>query len=295
MDIMRSFEKDKQEHTPSRGKLYVVATPIGNLEDITFRAVRVLKEVDLIAAEDTRQTRKLLSHYDIKTRLVSYHEHNKQSSGPELIKRLTNGETVALVSDAGTPAISDPGEDLVRLAIEAGIAVVPIPGASASISALVASGLSTASFRFIGFLPREKKKLRIELDRLAAEKATLIIYEAPHRLLATLQAMLDCWGDRRIAMIRELTKRYEEAARGTLQEAIAYLEHHPPKGEYVLVVEGGTGEAGEQSDTWWESLSAAEHVRHYEEQQLPRKEAMKKAALDRGISKRDLYQQWLQG
>lgn len=293
MDILRSFEKNNQE-SPSCGKLYLVATPIGNLEDMTFRAVRVLKEADLIAAEDTRQTRKLLTHFDIQTRLVSYHEHNKQSSGPELVKRMLAGETVALVSDAGTPAISDPGEDLVRIAIEEGIPVVPIPGASASISALVMSGLPTASFRFVGFLPREKKKLRAQLEQLAAETATMLIYEAPHRLQATLHAMHQSWGDRKIAMVRELTKRYEEAARGTLSEAIRHLEDHPPKGEYVLVVEGGSGQEAVQTAAWWERLSAEEHVRRYEEeQQLPRKEAMKKAAADRGVSRRDIYRELL--
>lgn len=280
---------------PAPGKLYLVATPIGNLEDITFRAVRILKEADVIAAEDTRQTRKLLSHYGIGGTVVSYHEHNKRTSGPALIARLKSGESVALVSDAGLPGISDPGEALVRLAVDAGIAVVPVPGPSAPLSALIVSGLPSTPFRFAGFLPRERKKLAEALDGLRRAEETLVLFESPHRLAATLQAMREALGNRRIALARELTKKHEEILRGTLDEALAHLAEHPPRGEYVLVVEGrgGDGEAGAAgaADAWWSPLGLAEHVRHYEEKLgLPRKAAMKRAADDRGLSRRDVYQ-----
>lgn len=293
MDVQRSFADERENMKRPPGTLYLVGTPIGNLEDMTFRAIRTLREADWIAAEDTRQTRKLLTHYDIQGKLVSYHEHNKQSSGAELIAKLLAGESVALVSDAGMPAISDPGEDLVGHAIAERIPVVPIPGATASVSALVMSGLPTARFRFAGFLPREKKKLRQSLEELADCTDTLIVYESPHRLKATLEAMLDVWGDRRIALIRELTKKFEEAARGTIAEVSRFLEDHPPKGEYCLVVEGRTTPPDTEDAAWWSSLSVEEHVRRYEERQLPRKEAMKKAAVDRGVSKRDIYNELL--
>lgn len=289
------------------GKLYLVATPIGNLEDMTYRAVRILQEADVIAAEDTRQTRKLLNRYGIGGTLVSYHEHNKRTSGPALVARMLAGQSVALVSDAGTPGISDPGEDLVRLAVEAGIAVVPVPGPSAAISALVASGLPTTPFRFTGFLPRGRRPLAEALKRLREAEETLVIYEAPHRLAATLGALRDALGNRRIAVARELTKIHEEVFRGRLDDALAHVAAHPPRGEYVLVVEGRRGEedgaagarpddgaggvsAGGGSGAWWSALSLAEHVRHYEEEGLPRKAAMKRAAEDRGLSRRDVYQ-----
>jgi len=291
LNIQRSFAQEQGHPSTGKGTLYIVGTPIGNLEDMTFRAIRVLREADWIAAEDTRQTRKLLTHYDIQGRLVSYHEHNKQASGSELIAKLLAGQSVALVSDAGMPAISDPGEDLVRLAIDQAIPVVPVPGPSASISALVISGLPTAQFRFAGFLPREKKKCKQVLQELANEKATLIVYEAPHRVKSTISMMLEVWGDRRLALIRELTKRYEEAARGMLSELLAHLEDYPPKGEYCLVVEGATVSAVSEATTWWSSLSIAEHVQHYELQGVPRKEALKKAAVDRGVPKREIYNQ----
>lgn len=293
MDVQRSFADEGKEGTGS-GKLYLVATPIGNLADMTYRAVDILREADVIAAEDTRQTRKLLSHYDIGGTLVSYHEHNKRTSGPQLIDRLVAGQSVALVSDAGLPGISDPGEDLVRLAIEAGIAVVPVPGASAALTALIVSGLSSAAFRFVGFLPRERNKLADALERLQREEDTLIVYESPHRLVATLTAMRDVLGNRRIVLARELTKKHEEIARGTLDEALAFLADHPPRGEYVVVVDGFSEEAeaaAAPADAWWSPLTVAEHVRHYEDKLgLARKEAMKRTALDRGVSRRDVYQ-----
>ncbi|WP_438448932.1 16S rRNA (cytidine(1402)-2'-O)-methyltransferase [Gorillibacterium sp. sgz5001074] len=294
------IQKSYADRPGSEGTLYLVATPIGNLEDMTFRAVRTLKEADIIAAEDTRQTRKLLTHFDIGGRLVSYHEHNKHASGPELVRLMKEGQTIALVSDAGLPAISDPGEDLVRLAVEEGIRVVPVPGANAALSALIASGLPTAGFRFGGFLPREKKGLKEALAPLAGDPATFLCYESPHRVAKTLEAMLDVWGNRRVVLARELTKRYEEFTRGTLEEALAYLEEHPPLGEYCLVVEGAQAGAASgaygvaDSGDWWQAKSIREHVDHYGEQGLDRKEAMKKAAQDRGVSKREIYQALLE-
>jgi len=295
MRIQTSFRTTDSKQAQT-GTLYIVGTPIGNLEDMSYRAIRTLREADLIAAEDTRQTRKLLTHFEIAGRLVSYHEHNKAASGPELIRLLEEGQSVALVSDAGLPGISDPGEDLVREAAQRGIAVVPIPGPNAALSALVISGLSTEQFLFAGFPPRERKSLTKWLEKLAALDATLLVYESPHRIAKTLQAMLDIWGDRRIAVIRELTKRYEEAARGTISEALRMLEERPPQGEYCLVVEGGDGGNGATTTDrpWWEELSVPAHVRHYEETGESRKEAMRKAAADRGEARRDIYQACLQ-
>lgn len=277
---------------PKRGVLYLVATPIGNLEDMTYRAVRILREADCIAAEDTRQTRKLLSHFEIRTRLVSYHEHNKQASGPELVRLMRDeGLAIALVSDAGLPAVSDPGADLVRLAAEAGIAVIPVPGANAALSGLIASGLPTDRFTFVGFAPRERKEQRLEVERLKTAPETLLFYESPHRIVKTLEAMGEAWGThRRICVARELTKRYEEFLRGTIAECLEHLADHPPQGEYVLIAEGATAEERRASEqAWWEPLSLEEHVARYEEQGDSRKEAMKKTASDRGVSKRDVY------
>ena len=219
---------------------------------------------------------------------MSKHEHNKRTSGPELVSRMISGESVALVTDAGLPAISDPGEDLVKLAIENGIAVIPIPGANAALSALIISGLPTGRFRFIGFLPREKKNMRKVLEHLEKEQDTLLFYESPHRIKATLENMFLVLGNRRIAMARELTKKFEEVTRGTIEEAILYLEQHPSKGEYCIVVEGQTVVSDEET-VWWEHLTIAAHVEHYVKNQVPRKEAMKRAANDRGIPKRDVY------
>lgn len=294
MNVQRSYAE-----RGDGGALYLVATPIGNLEDMTFRAVRILKEADIIAAEDTRQTRKLLTHFEIAGRLVSYHEHNKIHSGPELVRLLQEGQSIALVSDAGLPAISDPGQDLVRLAIEADIPVIPIPGANAALSALIVSGLDTTGFRFVGFLPRDKKGLREKLSSLQGVKETLLFYESPHRVGKTLEAMLQVWGNRQVVLARELTKRYEEFARGTLEEALVMLEASPPLGEYCLVVEGASADAAGEQDiaaeaSWWKALTVAEHVERYEADGLNRKEAMKKAAGDRGVSRRDIYQELLE-
>lgn len=289
MNRQKSYEKTNGAEVG--GSLYLVGTPIGNLEDMTMRAIRTLKEVDLIAAEDTRQTRKLLTHFDIHTRLVSYHEHNKTASGPELIRMLQDGQSIALVSDAGLPAISDPGADLVEEAVKHNISVIPIPGANAALSALIMSGLSTETFMFAGFLPREKKSLHKRLAVLASSPATMLLYESPHRIKKTLAALLETLGNRRIAVVRELTKRHEEAIRGTVSECIEWFEEHQPLGEFCIVVEGaGEAEAAEAEslNAWWTELDLEAHVSHYEAT-MSRKDAIKQAATDRGLSKRDVY------
>ncbi|SFT28624.1 16S rRNA (cytidine(1402)-2'-O)-methyltransferase [Paenibacillus sp. BC26] len=293
MIVQRSFNAADTGSDSGAGTLYLVGTPIGNLEDMTFRAIRILKEVDMIAAEDTRQTRKLLNHFEISTRIVSYHEHNKEASGPELVRLLASGQSIALVSDAGLPAISDPGADLVAAAAENGIAVVPIPGANAALSALIISGLPTEKFLFTGFPPRERKSLTAWLQHLHRQDATLICYESPHRIIKTLAVMLEQLGDRKMAMVRELTKRHEEAARGTISECMAWLEENPPLGEYCLVIAGVSKEEAAQlqqdDPVWWSGLELEEHVSRYEEQGEDRKEAIKRTALDRGLQKRDVY------
>lgn len=286
MHIQKSFQPSSRT-----GTLYLVGTPIGNLEDMTYRAVRILQEVDWIAAEDTRQTRKLLNHFGIRGNLVSYHEHNVQESGERLIRYLNEGRSVALVSDAGLPAISDPGHDLVVRAAKEGIPVVPIPGANAALSALIVSGLPTERFLFVGFLPRERKKQREALVELKDIRATLLVYEAPHRLAKTLLAMLEVLGNREIAMVRELTKLHEEVVRGTIEECVRLLEETPALGEYCLVVSGEGAESATDRAPWWAPLELEDHVRHYEESGLARKEAMRRAAADRGLSRRDVYNQ----
>ncbi|MBP1967198.1 16S rRNA (cytidine(1402)-2'-O)-methyltransferase [Paenibacillus aceris] len=287
LNVQKSYREDGN----AAGTLYLVATPIGNLEDMTFRAIRILKEVSLIAAEDTRQTRKLLTHFEVATRLVSYHEHNKQASGPELVRLLLEGQSIALVSDAGLPAISDPGYDLVRMAVEQGVPVVPIPGANAALSALIASGLPTERFTFVGFLPREKKDQTKVLEGLQHVQDTLLFYESPHRVDKTLTRMAEVWGpERRVCLARELTKRYEEFLRGTIAECLEHLAQHPPQGEYCVIAEGASAESAKQAaDGWWEAMTLGEHVEHYEGLGSDRKEAMKQAASDRGLSKRDVY------
>ncbi|MNW33133.1 Ribosomal RNA small subunit methyltransferase I [compost metagenome] len=292
VQVQKSFEEDKSGGS-AYGKLYLVATPIGNLEDMTYRAVRTLQEADIIAAEDTRNTRKLLTHFEITPgKLLSYHEHNKAASGPELIRFIIEGKNLALVSDAGLPAISDPGSDLVKLAIEAGISVIPVPGANAALSALIVSGLSTSRFQFIGFMPRDNKERGTLLQSLQDEESTLLMYESPHRLIKTLDSIIEVLGDREVVLARELTKRYEEMTRGILSECLLWLEDHPPLGEYCIVVAGARPEeVKERRDAWWQSMTIEEHVNYYEQQEgSDRKEAMKKAAGDRGVSKRDIYQ-----
>ncbi len=276
------------------GKLYLCATPIGNLEDITYRVVRVLQEVDLIAAEDTRNSIKLLNHFEIKTPMTSYHEHNKFEKGKKLVEKLQEGMNLALITDAGTPGISDPGEELVRMCYEAGIEVTSLPGAAACITALTLSGLSTRRFSFEAFLPADKKEKQEVLKELANETRTIILYEAPHRLVRTLEELITVLGDRRITVCRELTKKHETAFTTTIQAAIDYYRESEPKGECVLVIEGKSREELRKEEvSKWEELTIEEHMKYYMGQGIEKKEAMKKVAKDRGISKRDVYQEIL--
>jgi len=273
--------------------LYLVATPIGNLDDITLRALKVLRECDFVAAEDTRVTGKLLAAYEIKKPCVTYEEHTKRSAGETILRRLKDGESCALVTDAGTPGISDPGEDLVRLCVENGVSVVPIPGACAVVNALIVSGFSTRRFVFEGFLQGKDREKAERLTDLAGEKRTLVFYEAPHRLVDTLTMMAEAFGgQRRIALCRELTKLNEEVMRTTLGGAVAYYGENQPRGEYVLVVEGISADAA-QEVPFWEALSIREHVAHYEAAGLSRKDAIKSAARDRGVPKNDVYQEMI--
>ena len=276
------------------GKLYLCATPIGNLEDMTYRVVRTLGEVDLIAAEDTRNSIKLLNHFEIKTPMTSYHEHNKIEKGHKLIEKLQSGMNIALITDAGTPGISDPGEELVKMCYEAGIEVTSLPGAAACITALTLSGLSTRRFVFEAFLPSDKKEKQEVLKELQNETRTMILYEAPHRLIRTLQELLEAMGNRRITVCRELTKKHETAFQTTFEDAITYYEEHEPKGECVIVVEGRSREELRQEEvSKWEELSVQEHMDYYLNQGIDKKEAMKMVAKDRGVPKRDIYQQLL--
>jgi 16S rRNA (cytidine1402-2'-O)-methyltransferase len=274
------------------GTLYIVGTPIGNLEDITARALRILREVAVIAAEDTRQTRKLLNHFEIPTPAVSYHEHNQRTAGPQLIERLLAGDDVAVVTDAGMPAISDPGADLVRLALEAGIPVVPVPGPTAFTTALVVSGLNTDRFVFEGFLPAKGKERRAALERLKAESRTWILYEAPHRVIETLEDLRDALGDRPMAAARELTKVYEEVRRGTPAELLGHFAEHAPRGEFVLVISGAPAEEVQVAEATPEALSQA--VATLEATGVDRKTAMKQVADRFGLTKRDVYQALLE-
>ena len=279
-------EKNKVE----KSTLYLVATPIGNLADITERAIKVLSEVDFIAAEDTRNSVRLLSALGIKKELVSYHEHNKKSSGERLVARLLGGESCAVITDAGMPAISDPGEDIVKLCADAGITVSVIPGACAAVSALSISGLGTRRFAFEGFLSANKSERKKHLTKLKNEDRTLIFYEAPHKLRATVSDMCEILGaDRKIAFCRELTKLNEEIKRTTLGEAVVFYEANEPRGEYVLVVEGFSGEVVNDEVASLLDMTPEDHVRSYEEKGLARMDAIKKAAKDRGLSKSELY------
>ena len=281
------------------GILYLCATPIGNLGDMTYRAVQTLKEADLIAAEDTRNSIRLLQHFDIHVPMTSYHEYNKIEKGRKLVEKLLEGQTIVLISDAGMPGISDPGQELTAMCIEAGIRVSVLPGASAGLTALVMSGLSSRRFCFEGFLPSEKedkKARRAVLDRLAAETRTTIFYEAPHRLVRTLEALEGAAGpDRRIAVCRELTKKHEDTFRGTLAQAFLFYSENVPRGEFVLILEGASAAGLEAEDrASWQKIPLKEHVQLYLDQGMERKEAMKAAAKDRGISKRDVYAQLLE-
>ncbi|MDE5864611.1 MAG: 16S rRNA (cytidine(1402)-2'-O)-methyltransferase [Lachnospiraceae bacterium] len=277
------------------GRLYICATPIGNLEDITLRVLRILKEVDLIAAEDTRNSIRLLNHFEIKTPMTSYHEYNRYDKAAKLVQKLQQGANVALITDAGTPAISDPGEELVRQCLEAGIEVTSLPGPSAFVTALTISGKATRRFCFEAFLPYDRKERRQVLEELKKETRTILIYEAPHKLKKTLQDLYETLGDRPISLCRELTKKYETNFRTTLEGAIRYYEEEEPRGEFVLVIEGARREVireEELRDVL--AMSVPEHVALYENQGMDRKEAMKQAARDRGVGKREIYQALLE-
>ncbi|MBR4341092.1 MAG: 16S rRNA (cytidine(1402)-2'-O)-methyltransferase [Lachnospiraceae bacterium] len=278
------------------GTLYICATPIGNLEDITMRVLRILKEVDLIAAEDTRNSIKLLNHFEINTPMTSYHEYNKIDKGHTLIAKLLEGQNIALITDAGTPAISDPGEELVRMAHEAGITVTSLPGACACITALTVSGLPTRRFAFEAFLPQDKKERKQILEELSGEIRTIILYEAPHHLIKTLGDLRETLGNRRLTVCRELTKKHETIFRTTVEDAIAYYTENEPKGECVLVIEGRSiEEIKEENRTEWQKLSIEEHVHMYISCGMDKKEAMKAAAKDRGVSKQEIYKALLSG
>lgn len=273
------------------GVLYLCATPIGNLEDMTFRAVRILKEVDLIAAEDTRNSIKLLQHFDITTPMTSYHEFNKIEKARKLLDMLHEGKSIAVITDAGTPGISDPGEELVAMCFEEGIEVNALPGAAACITAVTTSGQACRRFCFEAFLPKDKKERTRVLEEISGETRTIIIYEAPHHLRGTLVELREVLGDRSITLCRELTKRYEEKRRTTLEEAISYYETREPKGEYVLVIAGKSKEQVLQEQrSQWEEMSIEEHMEMYLSRDMSKKDAMKAVAKDRGVSKRDIYQ-----
>lgn len=273
------------------GKLYLCATPIGNLEDITFRVLNTLKEVDLIAAEDTRHSIKLLNHFDIKTPMTSYHEFNKVEKAKYLVEKMKEGVNVALITDAGTPGISDPGEELVRQCYEAGIELTSLPGSAACITALTMSGMATRRFAFEAFLPSDKKEKQVILEELKNETRTIILYEAPHRLVRTLTELMEVLGDRKISICRELTKKYETVFRTTFSGALAFYGAEEPKGECVIVIEGKSfDEIKKEKEQAWETMPIEEHMDKYLSQGMERKEAMKQVAKDRGISKRDVYQ-----
>ncbi len=276
------------------GTLYLVATPIGNLEDMTFRAVRILKEADEIAAEDTRNSRKLLAHFDIHTPMTSYHEFNRYDKAKVLVQHLLEGKNIALITDAGTPGISDPGEVLVEECYAAGVPVVPVPGACAAVNALISSGQSTRRFAFEAFLPRDKKERQRVLEELKNETRTIVLYEAPHHLKGTLEDLEHALGDRSLTLCKELTKRHESFSKTSIAEARILFEGEEPRGEYVLVVAGRSRqELEEEARASWEKMSITEHVAYLVEQGTDEKDAMKKVAKERGISKSDVYREWI--
>lgn len=273
------------------GMLYLCATPIGNLEDMTPRVIETLKQVDVIAAEDTRNSIKLLNHFDIHTPMTSYHEYNKVEKARQLIGQMLNGQNIALITDAGTPAISDPGEVLVQMCHQNGIKVTSLPGPAACITALTLSGLSTRRFCFEGFLPSDKKEKKEILEELSRESRTIILYEAPHHLVRTLEELQEALGDRKITLCRELTKRFETVMPTTISAALSFYQEEEPRGEYVLVVEGKSlEEKRKEAIASWESMSIEEHMAHYEGQGMDAKSAMKAVAKDRGVGKREIYQ-----
>jgi len=276
------------------GKLYLCATPIGNLEDITFRVVRTLKEADVIAAEDTRNSIKLLNHFEIKTPLTSYHEFNKYDKAKVLLSRMLGGENIALITDAGTPGISDPGEELVRQCYEAGVEVTSLPGAAACVTALTLSGLSTRRFAFEAFLPADKKEKAAILEELKSETRTIIIYEAPHRLKKTIAELLSVLGNRRLTAVKELTKLHENVFLTTFEEALDYYEENEPRGEFVLVIEGRKiEELKKEKEASFQEMDINEHMKLYLDNGMDKKEAMKAVAVDRGIPKREVYKMLL--
>ena len=276
------------------GRLFLCATPIGNLEDITMRVLRTLKEVDLIAAEDTRNSKKLLNYFEIQTPMTSYHEYNKIEKAYELVGKMKNGTNVALITDAGTPGISDPGEELVRICYDEGIEVTSLPGPCACVTALTLSGLPTRRFCFEAFLPPDKKQKQEILEELKTETRTIILYEAPHRLVRTLEELKEALGDRKITVCRELTKKHETCFQTTLERAALFYREQEPKGECVIVLEGRSRlEMEREKQAQWKELSVREHVAYYLQQGIEKKEAMKRAAKDRGVSKRDIYQELL--
>ncbi len=292
MNDIKSFESiippEKEKNAVLSGVLYLVATPIGNLSDMTERAIKVLSEVDFVAAEDTRNSGKLLSHFGIKKPMVSYFEHNKKEKGLSIVSRIEAGESCALITDAGMPAISDPGEDIVRLCAARGVPVSVIPGACAAVSALAVSGLYTGKFIFEGFLSTVTSERRETLEALKTERRTIIFYEAPHKLRATLSDLHKAFGDRKISLCRELTKLNEEVLRMTLSEAVAYYEETQPRGEYVLVLEGASKEE-EKANAFWAEMDEFQHVAHYTELGLSKNDAIKAAARDRGVGKSEIY------
>ena len=291
INIEKKVITDREEIMGQPGILYLCATPVGNLEDITDRVLRTLKEVDLIAAEDTRNSIKLLNHFDIHTPMTSYHEFNKIEKAHQLVEKLQQGQNIALITDAGTPGISDPGEELVRIAMDAGIAVTSLPGAAACITALTMSGQATRRFAFEAFLPRDKKERLQVLEELKHETRTIVLYSAPHHLLKTHEELHAVLGNRGISVCRELTKKHEEVQKTTLEDVISYYKDNEPRGEYVLVVEGkALREVEAEAREQWESVSLEDHMAIYTGQGFPKKEAMKLVAKDRGMTKRDVYQ-----
>ena len=286
MKAQKSFENESQ------AVLYLVPTPIGNLEDMTFRTINILKQVDIIAAEDTRNTKKLCNHFDIQTPLVSYHEHNMNQSGESLLEKMKNGKQVALVSDAGMPAISDPGYELVQACIQEDIKVISLPGANAALTALIASGITPQPFYFYGFLNRSRKEKKKELELLKVKDHTLIFYESPHRLKETLTLMYEYLGERKVVLAREVTKKFEEYIRGTLSEAVQWANQQEIRGEFVVILEGANGtEELESKDEWWTGMEIRDHVEIYiKRENLKPNDAIKKAAKDRNLQKREVYQ-----
>ncbi|MBU8908413.1 16S rRNA (cytidine(1402)-2'-O)-methyltransferase [Desertibacillus haloalkaliphilus] len=282
------WQQSSYSDQSGKGVLYLVPTPVGNLEDMTYRAIRTLQEVDLIAAEDTRQTRKLCNHFEIQTKLVSYHEHNKEASGEKLLQHLRDGHDIALVSDAGMPAVSDPGYELVVSCLQEELAVVPLPGANAALPAIVASGLPTDQFLFYGFLHRQKKQKNEELEHLKSIEVPIIFYESPHRLKETLQLIEKAFGNRQISVTRELSKKHEEFIRGSISEVIEWCEVGQVKGEFCFVVAGASGDE-QQEENWWQDLTIIQHVEHYLSLKMSSKDAIKQVARERKLPKREVY------